>query len=76
MCLQIHTVLEIIKARWGRAGHLVYLVFCMLTCLIVTGMLILGGSAVIEALTGKRWHLPSACYPTALAHRPTLSLLH
>ncbi len=69
VCSQIHTVLEVIKARWGRAGHLVYLVFCILTNLIVTGMLILGGSAVIEALTGKRWHarLPASAPQPALA---------
>jgi Na+/proline symporter len=47
-----HTVLEIVKARWGTAAHLVFLVFCLLTNLIVTAMLILGGAAVTNALTG------------------------
>jgi Na+/proline symporter len=54
-----HTVLEIVKARWGTTAHLVFLVFCMMTNLIVTGMLILGGAAVVTALTGK----PMTCLP-------------
>ncbi len=49
-----HTVLEIVKARWGTGAHLVFLVFCLLTNLIVTAMLILGGAAVTTALTGER----------------------
>lgn len=49
----VHTVLEVIKARWGRPAHLVYLFFCLATNIIVTGMLILGGAAVINALTGE-----------------------
>jgi Na+/proline symporter len=37
-----HTCLEIIKVRWGTAAHLTFLVFCLLTNIIVTSMLILG----------------------------------
>ncbi len=47
-----HTVLEIVMARWGQTAHLVFLVFCLLTNIIVTSMLILGGAAVVNALTG------------------------
>jgi Na+/proline symporter len=47
-----HTVLEIVKARWGTGPHLVFLVFCLLTNIIVTSMLILGGASVVNALTG------------------------
>jgi Na+/proline symporter len=42
-CPAIHTVLEIVLARWGTAAHLVFLFFCCITNLIVTAMLILGG---------------------------------
>lgn len=38
-----HTCLEIVKARWGTTAHLVFLVFCLITNIIVTSMLILGG---------------------------------
>jgi Na+/proline symporter len=48
-----HTVLEIVHARWGTIAHLVFLVFCLLTNIIVTSMLILGGAAVVNALTGE-----------------------
>ncbi len=42
-CPAIHTVLEIVGARWGTTAHLVFLFFCIATNLIVTAMLILGG---------------------------------
>uniref|UniRef100_A0A2P2LSU5 Urea-proton symporter DUR3 n=1 Tax=Rhizophora mucronata TaxID=61149 RepID=A0A2P2LSU5_RHIMU len=47
-----HTVCEIVKARWGTPAHIVFLGFCFLTNIIVTAMLLLGGSAVVNALTG------------------------
>ncbi|KAL3150999.1 hypothetical protein ABBQ38_012872 [Trebouxia sp. C0009 RCD-2024] len=47
-----HTVLEIVHARWGTAAHLVFFFFCFLTNIIVSAMLILGGAAVMTALTG------------------------
>ncbi len=39
-------------ARWGRAAHLTFFVFCIMTNILVTAMLLLGGAAVINALTG------------------------
>eukprot|EP00882_Tetradesmus_deserticola_P003386 GHRQ01003582.1.p1 GENE.GHRQ01003582.1~~GHRQ01003582.1.p1 ORF type:complete len:665 (+),score=225.71 GHRQ01003582.1:267-2261(+) len=47
-----HTVLEVVRARWGTVAHLTFLVFCLLTNIIVTSMLILGGAAVVNGLTG------------------------
>jgi Na+/proline symporter len=56
----IHTVLEIVKARWGTAAHITFLVFCLLTNIVVTSMLILGGAKVVEALTGEwAWGFPT-----------------
>jgi SSS family transporter len=51
-CPAIHTALEIVHARWGTPAHIIFLGFMFLTNLIVTSMLILGGSAVIFALSG------------------------
>ncbi|MEW5314226.1 MAG: hypothetical protein WDW38_005738 [Sanguina aurantia] len=48
----IHTVLEVIRARWGTGAHIVFLCFCLATNVIVTSMLILGGASVMNALTG------------------------
>lgn len=48
-----HTVLEIVHARWGTGARFSFLWFLMVTAIIVSGQLILGGSAVISALTGE-----------------------
>ena len=39
-----HTFLEIIRARYGEAAHRVFLVFALMTNMIVTAMLLLGGA--------------------------------
>jgi SSS family transporter len=58
-----HTVCEIVKARWGTAAHLVFLCFCFMTNIIVTAMLLLGGSAVVNALTGVNIYAASFLIP-------------
>ncbi|KAJ3681610.1 hypothetical protein LUZ60_014183 [Juncus effusus] len=58
-----HTVCEIVKARWGTAAHCVFLFFCFLTNIIVTAMLLLGGSAVVNALTGMNLYAASFLIP-------------
>ena len=47
-----HTFLEIIRARYGDGAHRVFLVFALMTNMIVTAMLLLGGAAVVHSLTG------------------------
>ncbi|GLJ26678.1 hypothetical protein SUGI_0519190 [Cryptomeria japonica] len=58
-----HTVCEIVRARWGSATHMVFLAFCFLTNIIVTAMLLLGGSAVVNALTGVNIYVASFLIP-------------
>ncbi|GAB4834834.1 urea active transporter [Ancistrocladus abbreviatus] len=58
-----HTVCEIVKARWGTAAHVVFLIFCFMTNIIVTAMLLLGGSAVVNALTGVNLYAASFLIP-------------
>ncbi|ERN15640.1 hypothetical protein AMTRI_Chr03g144830 [Amborella trichopoda] len=58
-----HTVCEILRARWGTAAHIVFLGFCFLTNIIVTAMLLLGGSAVVNALTGVNIYAASFLIP-------------
>ncbi|KAL7232627.1 hypothetical protein ACSBR2_010608 [Camellia fascicularis] len=48
---------------WGTAAHLVFLTFCFLTNIIVTAMLLLGGSAVVNALTGVNIYAASFLIP-------------
>lgn len=47
-----HTFLEVVKARYGPATHMVYMTFCCFTNILVTTMLLTAGGAVIELLTG------------------------
>ncbi|THH08672.1 hypothetical protein EW145_g2548 [Phellinidium pouzarii] len=47
-----HTWLEIVHARWGVIGHLIFMFFGFATNIIVSSMLILGGSATVTDLTG------------------------
>lgn len=58
-----HTVCEIVRARWGFAAHMVFLTFCFMTNVIVTAMLLLGGSAVVNALTGMDIYAASFLIP-------------
>lgn len=58
-----HTFLEIVRARWGTPAHIVFTVFALLTNVIVTSMLILGGSATVSALTGMNTDLASFLIP-------------
>ncbi|XP_059663113.1 urea-proton symporter DUR3 isoform X2 [Cornus florida] len=51
------------QSRWGTAAHLVFLSFCFLTNIIVTAMLLLGGSAVVNALTGVNIYAASFLIP-------------
>ncbi|RCH88537.1 hypothetical protein CU097_000255, partial [Rhizopus azygosporus] len=55
-----HTFLEVVLARYGKGAHAVYLAFSLLTNIIVTAMLLLGGSAVVNYLTGM--HTIAACF--------------
>ena len=48
---------------WGTAAHVVFLVFCLMTNIIVTAMLLLGGSAVVNALTGVNIYAASFLIP-------------
>lgn len=58
-----HTVCEIVKARWGFTAHITFLIFCFLANIIVTSMLLLGGAATVEALTGMDYRLASFFIP-------------
>ncbi|KAI0325129.1 urea transporter [Cubamyces sp. BRFM 1775] len=55
-----HTWLEIVAARWGTFAHLVFMFFGLATNIIVSSMLILGGSATVNALTGM--NTIAACF--------------
>merc|ERR1719155_285335 len=64
-CPTAHTMCEIVKARWPEA-HSTFLFFGFSANLIVTSMLILGGGATINALTGVDTILASFLIPISV----------
>lgn len=46
------TFLEAVRARYGTATHFVFITFGLFTNILVTAMLLTGGSAVVSSLTG------------------------
>merc|ERR1719389_1537707 len=58
-----HTVCEMVKARWGNPAHVTFIIFCFLANIIVTSMLLLGGAATVNALTGMDISLASFLIP-------------
>ena len=62
-----HTFLEVIRARYGGVTHVVFMVFGIFTNILVTSMLLTGGSAVVTSVSSRDSH----CYPilTLEAHR-------
>ncbi|KAF9332891.1 hypothetical protein BG006_004227 [Podila minutissima] len=59
-CKNAHTFLEIVSIRYGRNAHYIFLFFGLLTNIIVSAMLLWGGSAVVTALTGLNTY--AACF--------------
>ncbi|CZT47088.1 probable DUR3-Urea permease [Rhynchosporium secalis] len=47
-----HTFLEVIRARYGTPAHIIFIIFGLATNILVTAMLLTGGSAVVTSLTG------------------------
>ncbi|KAJ7025485.1 Sodium:solute symporter family-domain-containing protein [Mycena alexandri] len=47
-----HTFLEVIQTRYGTKTHWVFICFALLTNILIASQLLLGGSAVVTALTG------------------------
>lgn len=58
-----HTVCEIVRARWGKTAHITFLCFAFAANVIVTSLLLLGGAATVEALTGMDYRLASFLIP-------------
>jgi len=63
-----HTYLEIIKARYGTVTHLIFMFFAFLTNILVGSQLLLGGSAVVTALTGMNVYAAIFLIPTGEYH--------
>ncbi|SCU82650.1 LAMI_0C00298g1_1 [Lachancea mirantina] len=47
-----HTISETLRIRFGAVGHIVYLCYCVATNVVVSSLLLLGGSQGFAATTG------------------------
>ena len=61
-----HTFPEMLYVRYGRHSHKVFLFFALLTNTIVTAMLVLGGAAVVNSLTGVDITLAAFLLPVGI----------
>jgi SSS family transporter len=61
-----HTFPEVIYARFGRHAHKIFLSFALMTNTIVTAMLVLGGAAVVNALTGVNIYVAAFLIPVGV----------
>jgi Na+/proline symporter len=58
-----HTFLEIVHKRYGSLTHIIFICFALATNILVASQLLLGGAAVVTALTGMNvyaatWLIP------------------
>ena len=47
---EAHTLLEIVRVRYGTAGHIVWIALCLINNIIAIANMLLGASAAISAL--------------------------
>ncbi|KAK6075637.1 urea active transporter [Seiridium cupressi] len=57
---EAHTLLEIVRIRYGKVGHIVWIVLCLINNIIAVANMLLGASAAISALTGM--HVVAATF--------------
>jgi Na+/proline symporter len=61
-----HTFLEIVYRRYGAATHIIFVCFALATNILVASQLLLGGSAVVTALTGMNVYAAVFLIPTGV----------
>ncbi|GJN79969.1 hypothetical protein PLIIFM63780_003493 [Purpureocillium lilacinum] len=49
---EAHTLLEIVRIRYGKLGHIVWIILCLINNIIAIANMLLGASSAISALTG------------------------
>lgn len=47
-----HTLLELIKVRYGKFAHILWIVFCLVNNILVFSSMLLGASTAVTSLTG------------------------
>ena len=54
-----HTIAQLIRVRFGKSGHVCYLCYCVATNVLISSLLLLGGSQGFSQTTGM--HIVAAC---------------
>ena len=68
----MRTFMELVRVRWGKGAHITFICFALTTNVVVSAMLILGGAATLNALTGMSTNAAAflipivACLPYTL----------
>lgn len=55
-----HTLLELVKKRYGSAVHILWIVFCLVNNMLVFSSMLLGASTAVASLTGM--HVVASVY--------------
>jgi Na+/proline symporter len=55
-----HTLLELIRVRYGTVVHILWIIFCLINNLMVFSSMLLGASTAVTALTGM--HVLASTY--------------
>ncbi|KAF2122068.1 Sodium:solute symporter family-domain-containing protein [Lophiotrema nucula] len=64
---EAHTLLEIVRIRYGTAAHIVYMFLCLVNNLIAVANMLLGASAAISAMTGMHIIATTFLLPVGVA---------
>ncbi|ODV95730.1 hypothetical protein PACTADRAFT_2044 [Pachysolen tannophilus NRRL Y-2460] len=59
-CPATHTIVEVVKVRFGKYAHWIFLFYALGTNVIISAMLLLGGAQAISVLTGM--HIVAAAF--------------
>ncbi|KAJ6014835.1 hypothetical protein N7540_009426 [Penicillium herquei] len=57
---EAHTSLEVVRIRYGRAAHIVFIVLCLINNIFACANMLLGAAAVITAMSGM--HIIAATF--------------
>ncbi|KAL1991114.1 hypothetical protein VTN49DRAFT_5618 [Thermomyces lanuginosus] len=57
---EAHTSLEVVRVRYGRIAHIVYMILCLINNIFACTNMLLGASAVIASMTGM--HIIAATF--------------
>lgn len=62
-----HTLLELVKVRYGTAAHVLWIVFCLVNNCMVFSSMLLGASSAITSLTGMNVYAATYLLPLGVA---------